>query len=116
MKCIVLGIVIGWASCGASPPASEPPAGEVLVIVLQHVASTEIAETLNRLVEPRPAGAPWPGFCVLYAPGFAAEPREPWCTFLADPARNVLVVRAPAEDMAKIRELVARLDVPADAR
>ena len=78
------------------------------VIPLKHAAANELAETVQQVLEERPAppGQPPPGQRPLPPGQIRAFKITP------DDRTNTLIVNAAAEQMAQIRSLVERLDVP----
>ncbi len=76
------------------------------IIPLEHAAAADIADTIQQVLEERPAGAPAPpprpGLPTGQIHAFRITP---------DDRTNSLIVSAADEQMAEIRELVRRLDV-----
>lgn len=85
--------VLLLASCASSPaaPAAEPapPSAAVQVVPLRYAAAHELANVLSQL---------------LMEPGITGR-------VVADARTNSVVVEAPAEDLPRILELIAQLDV-----
>jgi general secretion pathway protein D len=78
------------------------------IIPLKHAAASEIAETVQQVLEERPSppGQPPPGQRPLPPGQIRAFKITP------DDRTNTLIVNAAAEQMAQIKSLVERLDVP----
>jgi type II secretory pathway component GspD/PulD (secretin) len=123
MRSLLL-ILLLLASCDSMPrrvsqtetsdrrEARDPES--IQVVPLRYAVADELAKTLNDLFDASARAAEnrvdKQGGCVLRLPGAPLPKPEPTTRVLADARTNSLVIRASAEDLPRILELVARLD------
>ena len=113
---VVVGIAIGMTAClgPKEMPASNLTPEHSVAVELRHASAIDVADTLNDLVAASRAAAAdrSKGECVLYAPGQFPDPKPFVPIARADARANVVMVRVDAEEEPRVRELIARLDVP----
>lgn len=107
---LALVLAAGCATSRRPEPPSPPGSG---AIALRHADARVVADALNDLLE-RARRKARVGACVLYRPGLQPTTSSPPVRFAARDARTLLVYAPEGDgaDLARVRELVARLDVP----
>jgi len=81
-----------------------PASADLDVVPVQYAVASDIAQMVNRLLEPGAAGA------AGAAPGAADTGRV---SLLADPRTNAVIIRAPSVARANLaKSLIAKLDLP----
>lgn len=96
-------------------PASNPMPGHTVAVALHHASALDVADTLNELVAASHAASEKRanGTCVLYTPGNIPKVSPFVPIARADRESNVVIVQVEApEEAPRLRELLARLDVP----
>ena len=114
---VVVGIVVGTTGCLAPKemPASMLTPEHTVAVELRYASAIDVAELLNGLIaESREAMMSSPSrACALYAPENFTEPSPCAPSAWVGPRSNVVVVRVEApEEEPRVRDLLARLDVP----
>jgi Bacterial type II/III secretion system short domain len=75
-----------------SPAPAAAKANDLEIVPLKHAAVSGVLEILNTLV--------------------SSDPRLASCRFVADERTNAVLVYAPAAEAARVKEMIAKLDVP----
>ena len=107
---LLLALAAGCATSRRLEPPSSPGSA---AIALRHADARVVADALNDLVDRARRKASFGG-CVLYRPGLQPTTSTQPVRFAARDARILFVYDAEmdAADLARVRELVDRLDVP----
>jgi hypothetical protein len=121
----ILALVLALTPCATPTPAlsSTPQPLDPIRIVptcgsivpLNYASADDVARILNDLVDAsaRAARERSRGSCALYSPGASWPQPEPSMHVSADLRMNSVLVRATPYDLARVLDLISRLDAKA---